>query len=451
MPSIPILMSARAVASPRATRAWALALGLALYVLWVTLTWRFPDRDGIPFPIVWALALTATAWAWKRWRGSIGGLEATAIVVVTAMLLTDVTFLWSQGMRDLVIYLKAGDHFLHGAPVYTDHVITARPADLTEYPFLYPPLTLPLFAVLSLLPFPITVALWTVASVAAVLIAFRLIGIERRWWLLLLAWPPVLQGLWVGNVALLLFVLFAAAPRIGGGLVASVAFKLYSAVTALWLVRERRWADLAAGLAVVVAAGAITAPLVPAGLWVDWIEGLGYYQRSQVALPDYLYGLGLGRWLPLVAVAGIGLLVIALALRGRDSRERLARLGLATIVASPSTFAHGFLVGLPSFLSLRTGLVWLVLGITACSPGLAWWLAPLLGVAAWFAPALGRMPGEDRWHPLGSNMRPWPVALVPEPVVSPTGGRRELPGGSVSAKPPQAWDPDGIDERLLPG
>ncbi len=28
---------------------------------------------------------------------------------------------------------------------------------------------------------------------------------------------------------------------------------------------------------------------------------------------------------------------------------------------------------------------------------------------------------------------------------------RALPGGAVSAKPPQEWDPDGIDDRLLPG
>jgi hypothetical protein len=308
-------------------------------------------------------------------------------------------------------------------------VLTARPADLSEYPFLYPPLTLPLFGFLSALPLPLTAALWTGASLAAVLLGFRLIGIDWRWSLLLLAWPPVLQGLWVGNVALLLFLLFAAAPRLPGGLVASVAFKLYSAIGVLWLVRERRWADLAAGVAIVVAVAAITAPLVPAGLWVDWVRGLALYQESQAVLPDYLYGLGLGRWLPQLVVAIVGLLVIAMAVRGPSPRERLARLGMATIVASPSLFAHGFLVGLPSFLALRTGLVWLVLGITACSPGLAWWLAPLLAVAAWVAPALRRLPDPDPWHPLGWRLEPWPDATtLDRPAAAGSAAAARLPG-----------------------
>ena len=149
--------------------------------------------------------------------------------------------------------------------------------------------------------------------------------------------------------------------------------------------------------------------------------------------PNNLYGLGLGRWLPLVAVAGIGLLVIALALRARDSRERLARLGLATIVASPSTFAHGFLVGLPAFLSLRQASSGSSLGITACSPGLAWWLAPLLGVAAWFAPALTRVPGADRWHPLGSEPAAVARCSAPGPgaVASRSGGRHDAPGNAA--------------------
>lgn len=434
MSSTPVSAIPRAFEFPRPTRAWALPLGLALYVLWVTLTWRFPDRGGVPFPLVWGLAVGGTLWAWQRLRGSMGALEATAIVVVTAMLLTDATVLWTQGLRDLVLYLKAGERFLAGAPVYTDHVLTARPADLSEYPFLYPPLTLPLFGLLSVMPLPLTAALWTGASVAAVLVGFRLIGIDWRWSLLLLAWPPVLQGLWVGNVALLLFLLFAAAPRLPSGLVASVAFKLYSAIGVLWLVRERRWSELAAGVAIVVAVAAITAPLVPAGLWVDWVRGLAFYQESQAVLPDYLYGLGLGRWLPLALVAIVGLAVIVLAVRGRSPRERLARLGMATIVASPSLFAHGFLVGVPSFLGLRTGLVWLVLGITACSPGLAWWLAPLLAVAAWVAPGLRRLPDPDPWHPLGSFEGPWPdAALLDRPA--PDGSIRERRTGPSRSVP----------------
>ena len=416
MASIPMPPAIADRVLPRISRDWVLPIGLAAYVLYVTWTWRFPDSSGVPFLPIWLAAVTATTWAWRRWRGPVGSLEATAIVVVTAMLMTDVTALWTQALRDLVLYLRAGERFLDGLPVYMEQVLTERPKDLTQYPFLYPPITLPLFAALSLLPLPIAAALWTAGSLAAVIAAFRLIGIDRRWCLFLLAWPPVLQGIYVGNVAVLLFLLFAAAPRLAGGLLAPVVFKLYNVIAAVWLIRERRWSELAAAAAVGIAIAAITAPIVPLGLWIDWIDGLRTYQASQQALPNYLYGLGLGRYgVPLILVAVVGVVLTVLALRARDPRERLARLGLATVAASPSVFAHGFLVAVPALFSLRTRLVWLVLGITACSPGLAWWIAPTIAAAAWFLPGLRRGPGADPWHPLVDHDRPWPHDAAPEP------------------------------------
>lgn len=426
MASLPASLGMAELDLPRPTRAWILPVALVVYVMFVTLTWRLPDQRGLPFPPIWFVTMLISITVWQRFRGSIGPIEATGIVVVSAMLLTDLTLFRTQAMRDLELYLKAGERFLEGAPVYMTAVLTERPADLSNYPFLYPPLTLPLFALLSLPPLPLVGALWTVVSIAAAIGAFYLLGIERRWWPLLLFWPPVLQGLYVGNVAVPLFFLFAAAPWVPGGLIPAVVFKLYNAVTALWLVREGRWMEIAVAGALLVAVAAVTAPIVPLSLWVEWIQGLGYYQQSQQILPNYLYGLGLGRYgLPLVLIAILGIVVILLALRGRDARERLSRLGLATVVASPSVFAHGFLVAVPSFLELRTTLLWLVLGVTAVSPGLAWWIAPVVAVAAWFRPDLRRQSGHDPWHPLGASARPWPTLaegprqLVPAGVPAP--------------------------------
>jgi hypothetical protein len=106
------------------------------------------------------------------------------------------------------------------------------------------------------------------------------------------------------------------------------------------------------------------------------------------------------------------------ALRSRGL-EGLARLGLVTAVASPSLYAHGLIVALPAFLSLRSVWFWTALAITSVAPGIAWWAAILLAVAAWIVPALRRdsaaRPLEDVLHPLPAGALPWPTAsAVPE-------------------------------------
>ena len=46
-------------------------------------------------------------------------------------------------------------------------------------------------------------------------------------------------------------------------------------------------------------------------------------------------------------------------------REGLARLGLASVVASPSLYIHGFVFAVPSFLRLRAEWLWLAAGMTS--------------------------------------------------------------------------------------
>jgi hypothetical protein len=125
--------------------------------------------------------------------------------------------------------------------------------------------------------------------------------------------------------------------------------------------------------------------------WQDWIEGLRLYAASQPGLPA-LVAMGLGTYLPspLPMVAGIAAVGWAWLTRGRLG---LARFGLATVVASPSLFTHGFLVALPAFLGLRPVALWVALGITSVAPGLGWWLAVVLVVAASVIPSLRRSSG----------------------------------------------------------
>lgn len=377
---------------------WVLAAGLAGYILFATLDWRLPNAQGIPFGPAWATLAGAGVLGARFVRRRWEPLVVLAAAVVAAALLTDLTQFWGQPLRDLGIYLKAGERFSAGATVYLTGLVTARPADLTDYPFLYPPPVLPVFALLAALPRPLVEAGWLAGSVAAAVGGLRLLGLPWRWAVAALAWPPFLQGLYVGNVSVAVFAIFAAAPWFGAGLVLSAILKPYAAVASLWLLRERRLRSLLAGTAAVAALALVTLPFVGLDSWRAWIEGLRLYSASQPLLPEYLYGMGLPRYVPSPAFAGLaaGAVAVAWAWLGHG-RAGLGRFGVATVIAAPSTFAHGFLVALPAFLGLRAAWLWAVLGITSVAPGVAWWLAILVAVAASLLPGLRREDGGGPW------------------------------------------------------
>ncbi len=403
---------------------WLLVALLATEVLFVTRFQDVPNGSGIPYRAVWLLTVVATLAASSllvaRLRPSAPRLrpvEALAILAVVAMVLTDVTMAW-QPLRDLAIYFKAGEHFRDGSAVYMQVPLTVQPVDLSNYPFLYPPCTLPLFAALSLLPVLAAQGLWVGCSVGLGLAALHLFGLPRRWLAPALLWPPLFQGLWVGNVAVPALALYALGPWLGAGLVLGGVFKSYTALGALWLVRERRWRQIAAGVGAMVLLVAATLPLTGATLWSDWLNSLGIYQTSQRSLQS-LYGFGLPRFVPfdVFVAAAVAAVVVALLARGRES---LARLATATVIASPSRFGHGMLMAVPSLLSLRSPWLWLAVGFLSTPDGLQWWLAIVVVAASWATPAMRRAspigagsPGGGRvadepLHPLKAGQLTWP-------------------------------------------
>jgi hypothetical protein len=401
---------------------WLLGALLAADVVVVTRSTDVPNGSGIPYWGVWlaavAAALAVASLLAARLRPSAPWLrpvEALAILAVMAMVLSDVTMAW-QPLRDLGIYLKAGGHFLDGSPVYMQTPLTVQPVDRTSYPFLYPPCTLPFFGALSLLPVALAQALWLGCSLGLGLLALRLIGLPRHWLVPALLWPPLFQGLWVGNVAVPALVLFSMGPWLGAGLVLGAVFKSYTGLAALWLVRERRWAQIVAGVGALLLLAAATVPLTGLTLWTDWLSALQVYRTSQDSLPG-LYGFGLPRYVPFAVYAALAVVATAAALRARG-KESLARLGSASVVASPSLFGHGLLVAVPSMLSLRAPWLWLAIGFLSTPDGLQWWLAVVVVVASWAMPAMRRAPAADSTagegpadeplHPLGATETPWP-------------------------------------------
>ncbi len=115
-------------------RRWLLPPVLVAYVFYVTWTWEFPNWQGVPFPPVWAASALVLGAAWHRSGRALAPLSVTAVIVLSAMVLTDITLFWTQGARDLELYVKAGDRWLSGAPVYMTVPLAARPEDLSNYP-----------------------------------------------------------------------------------------------------------------------------------------------------------------------------------------------------------------------------------------------------------------------------------------------------------------------------
>jgi hypothetical protein len=365
-------------------------------------SWKIPDYRGIPYPLVFALGGVAALGALYvvRWRGRlrhgspsrrglIKPLEALAVLVGVAATLGVVTIVATQPLRDLGVYLRAGDAFARGAPVYLDHLVQSVPTDRSLYPFLYPPPLLPLLALLVALPRPLVDVAVMGGSLAAVVFALRTFGLPWRWVLAAIFTRPVFEGLWVGNVAVPLLACLAIALRHPSALVIPPLAKAYSATASLWLIRERRWRSLAlgsAGVAVVVAA---TLPMTGIDAWWAWLAGLDWFARSQSTLPDYLYGIALQRYVGPAIGLGIGLLVLAAALLARG-RDGLGRLGLATPVLSPSVFGHGLLVALPAMGVLRPAILWIALASMAFGTTAGSWIGPAITVAAWVLPDLRR-------------------------------------------------------------
>jgi len=393
---------------------WLLVAAAGAYIASEDAPWRVPMPAGPPLVPIWASSVALVALASLLIRRRLEPVVVLAAMALVAGLLFDATFFDGVAFRDLGIYLRAGLNFRLGQPVYLTELVRSLPADPTAYPYLYPPPTLPFAAILSLLPSPLVTVGWEALLLAAALGAMRLVGVGWRWSIVLLAWPPFAQGLYVGNVSLPLFLLFAAGPLFGGTLLVGALLKPQSAIAGLWLVRERRWRAIGAAIAVLAGLVVVTLPITGLDPWRAWLDGLGWFSRSQPLVPRTFYGLALAEYVPgIVAVAAaVAILLAALLVTGRSG---LARLGVASVIASPSLYAHGFTIALPALLELRALAFWTAIAITSVSGGLSWFAALALVAAGWFLPIVRRSADsewrpEDELHPLAAAAEPWPAA-----------------------------------------
>lgn len=398
-----------------------------LIVAWATLGQLGRQIGAVPFWLLWPV-LTALGVVALRIRpfGRRGGwLGSTLVVgVVVSWILYD-ALLWSGSghLYDLNVYLGAAGRWMDGGQPYMTAAISAWPSNPRDDFLLYPPPLLPIFGLLSRLPEAPVAAAWTIGMVACAYRAYRLLGLSRSMSLAMLAFPPVMVGFESGNIASLTFLLFAASVRAGGALVVNGLFKVQTGLPALWLIRQRRWRAILAGLAILLLIGAVTLPLVGVDLWRAWWDGLGYRAASQGAVTS-MFGYSYARYLPGPVFASLCVVLVgtALLLRGRAG---LAALGLASVFASPALWPHGFVFALPALLMLESGTaVWLLLGAGAVGPNM--WL---LFYGGWVAVAAARRLPDGRLHPLAGTDGPWPRPILrrresgrPGPIVKVSAG-----------------------------
>jgi hypothetical protein len=171
--------------------------------------------------------------------------------------------------------------------------------------YLYSPAFAQVMAPLSLLPFPVFDALWTVLLVAT------LAWLVRPWpWAVLILLLPISYELFVGNVHFLI----AAAIVIGFRRPAAWAFPILTKITPgvglLWFVVRREWRALAIAIGVTAAVVLASFALWQAA-WMDWIAFLiGSPGRSEMLVVRLVFAALLvafgamtgRRWLVPVAV-----------------------------------------------------------------------------------------------------------------------------------------------------
>ena len=396
--------------------AWrTVAVGVAIVAtLWFAAHALTVNGDAFAQAVPWILAPSAMAGGLVR-GVTIGRRSMTSLVAMagaTSWLTYDLAWLPYQPLRDIHLYLDAGAKALSGASPYAQGPITSA-ADLEKLPFVYPPPTIPLFEFLATIPRPLAETLWVAGSIAAIVVALWLLGVRGRWLLVLLAWPPVAVGIAVGNVASFTFLLYVAGFRAGTTLIPSGMFKPQSAIPALWLVRERRWRPIAAGVGIVAVLALVALPLTGLHAWVDWLNGLRYFQESFGAFSS-IQGLSIARGAGPVVASAVTVVAMGFALL-RRRRHGLARLGLASVVASPTLSLHGLSPLLAGAFLLGPELLWFFLGLGPWLGSRSAWLAMALVGLALLAAHGGDArvppdltPSRADLHPLAAIGQVWP-------------------------------------------
>ncbi len=262
-------------------------------------------------------------------------------------------------------------------------------------------LEIPLLAALTMLPREVVSVVWVALLAVAAVLACRRLAIPWAWLPLVLAWPPLSEGIFGGNVQVLLFAAFvylfwgapcagvrqprdigdpATSPTESGVLATFIgAIKVSQLQPWIYVLRHRPWAALGP-LMVLGAMVALTLPLTGVDLWFEWIAQL---RRASAPAWD-LGGIAVTRFLPgLPGLAIVGLcLAVAWFVPKRTAGEWI---GVVSTVGSASLHIFGMLFLGPALLTIRRELALLsVIAITTYSY-LGSWVGIAIGAVTFVA------------------------------------------------------------------
>lgn len=133
--------------------------------------------------------------------------------------------------------------------------------------FYYSPAFAQILAPLTALPWPVFIAIWmTIAAAALAYLAGPLL-------VFVLAFPPVLIELQVGNIHFLLGLAVALAIRHPVTWAFPLLTKVTPGVGILWFAARREWRALMVAIGTTATIAGVSFALAPS-LWVDWLESL---------------------------------------------------------------------------------------------------------------------------------------------------------------------------------
>jgi hypothetical protein len=294
---------------------------------------------------------------------------------------------------DLLIPLQAAERWLAGEEVY---VAAGFHDPEAIAPFLYPPFVLPVAAALTVLPIDLVRVIWFVVLVAFAGWTCRRLAMP--WWLIpfALAWPPFAEGIWNGNIQVVLFAAFAVAfweapaahdlrlrardlddptrtgPAIGFAAATVGAVKISQALAWLLVARHQPRAAILGALPW-VAVLVVTLPLTGIGLYGAWLG-----QAALAADPTWdMIGVPLLVYLPRIVVVGltVAAVIATLWLRGPLAG---AWVGLLMLLVAPNVHAFTGLFILPAMLSVRREIALLAVIGMASYTEIGWWAGVLL-------------------------------------------------------------------------
>ena len=348
-------------------------------------------------------------------------LVIVASLVVLLILLTvrnDVALVRQPHLGvDIEIPLRAADRWLSGGQPYLAQAFTTGSG--ATLPFLYPPIVLPLFAVLAWIPrTPILWGAFAGMLVAAVVAARRL-RIPWVWIPLVVLWRPFFEGIVHANLTILTFLAFVILfyrrtgspwrpdprdvskpdePAVEIGALATVIGAVKVSQPHAWLyVLHYRWRAAAIGALAVVALVVLTLPLTGNRLWFDWID-----QLRRAGNPAWTAGgFAMSRYLPPLVAFSVALACIV-AVWFVPRRDGGPWVGVLSTVGAVSLHQFGLLFLIPAMLMIRLELALVAACLIATHDSRGSWAGILLVTVAYAA---------SRFAPvrLRAWLRDWPT------------------------------------------